>query len=124
MIELATAKYHDLIEYINSLNLTSVPCQIVVLPDYDCIQDKEDDDVGFACYQPENFIMYVAGMMPDIPDLQDENEKLYYKLINIAHEYIHHVQNIQCRDFDEDEAEERACAIVNDYFAWLNSLGR
>jgi hypothetical protein len=115
MIELATSKYQDFIDYINNLNLTSKPCQIVVLPDYDCVQGENEYEVGFACYRPETEVMYVAGLLPDIPDLQDDNEKEYYKLVNIAHEYVHHVQNVECRTFNEDEAEEQADNIVESY---------
>lgn len=128
MIKLATEKYQSFIDYLNKLHYTNEPCQIVVLPLHSTIGDlinDEEDNIGFACYGPNNKLIYVAGNMDEMAriikleiGIEPTNEDLHkYMLQNIAHEYKHHLQNVNGEEFNEEEAEEFGHKIVNKFLA-------
>jgi hypothetical protein len=58
--------------------------------------------------------MYVAGDLSGLEDLTPE-EQFEAVLQSIAHEYIHHIQNIEDREFDEDEANRWAEELVREF---------
>ena len=101
-------------EFLNNKKLCSIPCKIIYLPDNDTV--KGETGIGFAAYVPCSLLIYVAGDLSGLEDLTPE-EQFEAVLQSIAHEYIHHIQNIECRDFDEDEAHARAEELVREYYA-------
>lgn len=113
MVELCSGQVADFLKYINSLAMTEVPCKVVILPGYPAVEGG-DGGYGFGVYDPKQKTMWIAGDPggEDIP----ENEKEDVICETIAHEYIHHVQNVEGRSFDESEAEEQAEDI---FTRWL-----
>ena len=100
-------------EFVNDLGLTDQPCNVVIVPGYPAIEG-EDGDYGFGVYLPKQKVMWIAGDPggEDIP--VDEKEDIICE--TIAHEYVHHVQSVEGRSFDESEAEEQAEDI---FIRWL-----
>lgn len=74
---------------------------IHIMHGYDTIQ-APNGDVCFGCYDPKTKEIYVAD---DIP-----KEALFH---TIAHEYKHYLQDIEGKEFSEEEAEEYADSIFN-----------
>jgi hypothetical protein len=110
LIKISTDQFKNFIDFLNDLKLTDVPCILVILPAHEYVEDGSGQE-GFAAYDPEENIIYVAGK-----PLSDQNlsDKYLYKnhLQNITHEYIHHIQSVENRGLDEDEAVKRAGEIV------------
>jgi len=105
-------------EFLNKKKLCSVPCKVIFLPDYDSVKNiTMDNGVGFALYYPGSNTMYVAGDMSGIDDLPTEEDRLRVILISIAHEYIHHLQEVEGRDFDEEEAHSKADELVKEFLS-------
>ena len=101
------------LEFVNEFGLTGEPCNIVIVPGCPAVEGG-DGGHGFGVYHPERRMIWIAGDPggDDVP--ADEKEDIICE--TIAHEYIHHVQHVEGRDFDEKEAEEQA----EDIFArWL-----
>lgn len=77
---------------------TDVACDVFVADNCEVIE-APDGSKGFGVYVPIEKRIYIAGRMPE-------------PRINIpwtlAHEYMHFLQDIMSRDFDEDEADEFA----------------
>lgn len=102
------------IDFLNHRYPTERDAVIVVLPGYDSVEVPGGGS-GWACYDPQTCVLWIPGEMPKIEELTpDECQRIHYE--HIAHEFIHHVQNCEGREFDEDEAETRAHEIVE---AWL-----
>jgi hypothetical protein len=108
VVKLCSDQVADFLKYINDLQMTNEPCKVVLLPGYQALEG--DDDCGFGAYNPEQKTMWVVGdpAGEDIP--ADEKEDVICE--TIAHEYIHHIQNIEGREFSEQEAERQAEDIL------------
>lgn len=116
MIEFScTPEIVDLVAYLNYDYPASKIATLVVVPGYDIVWDGQGG-VGFAAYDPEDRVLWVAGEPPEIEDAEPE-ELERFVLENTVHEYIHHFQNCEGRDFGEYEAERRTHEIVT---AFLN----
>jgi hypothetical protein len=123
MIQLPTERYIDFIEFLNDMKLTIYPCWLVVVPTYSTVGDEDGDLVGFAVYLPEEKTIFVGGNTDEIAELikqdtgveliNDELEEIIYH--HIAHEYFHHLQNINSEEFNEKEAENFAHKVVNEF---------
>ncbi|MGE4358034.1 MAG: hypothetical protein AB7E08_05755 [Candidatus Omnitrophota bacterium] len=108
----ASRPIKDFMDFLNEKKLCIVPCKVVFLPDNDTV--KGETGMGFAAYIPSSELMYVAGDLSGLEGLTPE-EQFEAILQSVAHEYIHHVQNIESRKFDEDEAHNRAEELVKEY---------
>jgi len=108
----STKPIEDFIKFVNSKKICEVPCKVVLLPDYDSI--RNGDEMGFAAYDPFSKVMYVAGDLSGFKDLTPE-EQIKEILLSVTHEYIHHVQNAENKDFDEEEAQRLAEEFVKEY---------
>ena len=75
---------------------------IHVMHGYDSLQ-APTGEVCFGCYIKGKHEIYVAD---DIPA-----DQLFY---TIAHEYMHYIQDIEGREFNEKEADEFAQRIVRE----------
>ena len=103
---IANNEIEPMLDYLNSLKLTDVPCYIVYLPCYGKVKNDRDDGEGFATYMWGGVnCMYVAGDYDWIDISKHEKEKMLFKCI--AHEYVHHIQYCEGRKLDEEEAERR-----------------
>jgi len=111
------AELQSLIDYLNAHYPTEKDVVIVVLPGYDAVDDGQGGR-GWACYDPITCVIWLPGEMPQLDEMSDDEiRRVYYE--HVVHEYIHHIQNCEGRDFDEDEAERRAREIVQ---AWLDEF--
>ncbi len=108
----ATTPVKDFMDFLNEKELCQVPCKVVFLPDNDSV--KGEAETGLAVYLPWSELMYVAGDLSGIENLTPE-EQHETVLQSVAHEYIHHIQHIENRDFDEDEANSRAEEYVKEF---------
>jgi|GEM_PF-6961946 len=109
----ASTPIKDFMDFLNKKKICSVPCRVVLLPDNDTVAGETG--IGFAAYVPRSSLMYVAGNLSGLEDLTP-GEQFEAVLQSIAHEYIHHIQNIECRDFNEEEAHARAEELVREYY--------
>jgi hypothetical protein len=128
MIKSTLEPFQDFINYLNNLNLTDIPCQIVVLPDYKTLGNnlEKNGDIGFAVYKPKFMVMYICGDIEGIKEINRNefnrklsDEGIYDDILEcIAHEYKHHLQWVNNKKFDEnseDEAQSFAEHIMIDY---------
>lgn len=113
------------IEFLNERYPTDKDAVVVVLPGYDSVMDPTQTDengepaVGWACYDPQACVLWIPGVAPQIEGLAEE-EIRRIRFEHIAHEFVHHLQNCGGREFNEDEAEQLAQKIVDE---WLASGG-
>lgn len=114
------AQLQSLIDYLNKHYPTTEDVTLVVLPGYDSVGFW--DTRAWAAYEPLSKVLWVPGDVPELPDLSmDEARQVVYE--HVVHEYIHHIQACEGRDFDEDEAEERAQEIVRTWMREVSSGG-
>lgn len=97
----------DFMRYLNDIRLCKTPCRVVFLPQHDSI--SLGCRTGFAVYVANQRLMYVAG------NCKCNDRKMI--LQSVAHEYIHHLQNVEGRPLDEDEAYFQADHLVSKYLA-------
>lgn len=132
MIVAAPAWLQDFIDYLNGRALTSEPCYIHFIPDWGKAELSEAMETEcVAVYQQDPRLMVVAGDVSEVADTEFDVRTLLMQ--NVAHEYVHHLQNVEGRlprqkESDEatvqaieDEAEGRAMLLVCEYYA---SIGR
>lgn len=107
MIHYAPKNIENFIEFLNSNYPTTKNVYVSVMHGYDCL-DCGDDRV-FAAYSHYGDVPVIitAGSKPK--GLEDEPWVLEH---HIAHEYCHHRQWCDSRDFDEEEAEKFAATAV------------
>jgi hypothetical protein len=99
------------IDFLNEKSLTGYPCVLVYLPEHITV-DGGDGGCGFAAYAVHAQAIYCGGAR--IPDLtQSENERA--RMECVGHEYAHHLQRVEGREFSEEEAEEQALRWVEEY---------
>src|SRR5690554_3201541 len=95
----ASSPFRGFMGFINKKKLCDTPCNVVILPDYDSVKHitiKEDgSNIGFALYLPDSCTMYVAGDMSSLEGLETEEDRQIAIMTSIAHEYIHHIQNVE-----------------------------
>jgi hypothetical protein len=125
LIKRCTEPFELFINWINTKKLTDVECWITILPGYDTIGDPDSEQgCGFAVYCPEDATILVAGACTEgikkiYKDRGEEisDEELYWQtLICIAHEYIHHLQNVAGNTtYNEEEADNGAYSLVNEF---------
>lgn len=136
MIKLATEPYQSFIDYLNNQSFTAEPCEIVILPEHITVGPSIDDGepLGFAMYSTITKTIYVCANVEEFIKIGNDKDSQNYQdqfggnvtkeevIMNIyksiAHEYKHHLQNVvnKCDCYyDEDEAEEFAVGIVNEF---------
>ena len=100
--------------FINEKELCLAPCKVIFLPDNDSVLGNAPGvkEIGFSLYSPNHGTMYIAG---DISGLSTKTDSRQVILTSLAHEYIHHIQNVEKREFDEGEADSRAKELVKEF---------
>lgn len=116
MIEFAGQRlYGAFVAFVNKHYPTKQTVQLAVLPGHDCVL-FHDGEVAWAAYDPDEKVIWVADRLPEgEPDASELD-----LLMDVAHEYVHHIQNCEGREFCEDEAETRAEEMVK---RWLEVAG-
>ena len=104
------------VEWLNLRYPASDPVTLAVLPGYDSIAGEDGKPMGWAAYTPDNRVIWCPGEPPQVDGLSDAEIK-EIMLQHLAHEYVHHLQACQGREFDEDEAERRAREMVAEFLA-------
>jgi hypothetical protein len=126
MLRCSSEPFNKFIKFLNDKNFTDEPCWISVVYGFPALRFTADDgrdDICFAVYFPEYQALMVAadpeGMAEEFkkqngrdPEPGDMEFHLY---ANIAHEYIHHLQKVAGKEFDEEEAEKGAHALANEF---------
>ena len=104
------------VEWLNKRYPASEPVTLAVLPGYDCVADDDGTPGGWAAYTPGDRVIWCPGEPPQVDGLS-QDEILEIMLQELAHEYVHHLQACDGREFDEDEAERRAREMVAEFLA-------
>lgn len=129
MIIPCTLPFQDFIDFLNALEIVEDDVIITIIPHNSTV--SVGDLEGFAVYSPDVFsipVIFVGGNDEEMRSLiQSQNldveiddwDVVEFMLQNIAHEFWHHVQWSLDEEFDEDEAEEMAHQLVEDYIKCL-----
>ena len=108
------------IDFLNRRYPTERDAVVAVLPGYYRIilrnrETDEDIGAGWACYDANEGVLWIPGEIPDDIEELTEEDKRRWRFESVAHEFVHHLQFCEGRPFDEDEAEQRAREIVEEY---------
>lgn len=111
MIRLADEKISEFIKYLSKNHASPhCPVMLTILHGYDTV--RTETDAGFGVYVPgDKPVIMIAGEMPE--ELGDD--KLYYTLHTIAHEYMHHIQACTDTVYSEDDADLFADKITDEF---------
>ena len=110
MIKFFNDEVRAFVEFISEPKIP--PVELYVVPYYDTIQTS-DGEFAFAAYNPkENRIIAAEGVSEEVKD---------GILHCLAHEYYHHIQKVNGVDFDEDEAENFAQKMCEEWYGDKNA---
>lgn len=107
MIKILDEFERGFVEFLNNKNLTDKVVKLSILHNYETVGDGE---FGFAVYIPESKTIMLPTERPK--ELADYKEFIIH---NLAHEYKHFLQDMNGQDFNEDEADQFADMIVEEY---------
>jgi hypothetical protein len=119
-----TRPFSEFMDFLNGKHLIDTPCYLVVHPLYavvDASPNEDESEFAFAVYAADDggAVIYCGGDLRELAELLEASEEEAYLAVceSIAHEYVHHLQNVQRREFDEQEAERLGGEWVREFAA-------
>ena len=109
MVNIIPNWLQDAIDFLNKGFSKDEDVNVTILYGYDCVSEDENNG-GFAVYNTETKTIMLADYN-ELKNLFDELSWTDVKattIINLFHEYRHHQQNIYGWDFSEEDAEDFA----------------
>lgn len=101
----------NFIKFLNDKKYTDKEVRLSILHNYESVSAGDGGD-GFAVYIPETKTIMLPTKIPD--EIADMKE---FVIQNLAHEYCHFIQDVTEREFNEEEADNFAEVVVNEYLS-------
>jgi Zn-dependent peptidase ImmA (M78 family) len=109
MIKIINENINNFITYLNNNYSIDQTAYVHICEGFDTIQEPETDNVAFGMFGNYNDHIYIAGDMPEEQVLK-----------TIAHEYKHFIQKYSDAAFDENEAENFADMIYQEFMSTIS----
>lgn len=100
---------HGLMRYLDKYYPRKEKVYLRILEGYDCIETP-NGEMGFAVFDTDSNCIYVPGEVPE----EAKDMAAAVLITSVAHEYMHFMQKCDGKPYDEDEANDFSCKIMND----------